>query len=86
MKNENQNCERTFSLELKSKENLKNVNLTNGSHESVLIEGTLGELEHACFEEDIILEIAGQRGVLRINLHENEIKKKTSPSDEVNKP
>lgn len=86
MNNEKQTRERTFSVELESKENLKNVNLTNGAHESVLIEGTLGELEHACFEEGIILEIAGQRGVLRINLQEDEIKKKPATPKEANNP
>ena len=86
MNNKKQNQERTFSVELKSRENLKNVNLTNGAHESVLIEGTLGELEHACFEEDIILEIAGQKGVLRINLKENEIQKKPTNPRDVNNP
>ena len=33
--------ERFFSVELKSKVNLKNVTLSNGSHENVLVEGTI---------------------------------------------
>jgi len=43
--------ERVFSVELMSKRNLKNVTLTNGSTDSVLVEGTIGELVQATFAE-----------------------------------
>jgi len=69
--------ERVFSVELKSKRNLKNVTLTNGSSDSVLLEGTIGELVKATFAEDIILEVVGKNGILRIDLREDEIKKTT---------
>ena len=75
--------ERCFSIELKSKVNLKNITLTNGGHESVLIEGTLGQLKHAEFAEGIILEVVGDNGVLRINLSQNEIKTKEATTKEV---
>ena len=42
----------SLSVELKSKTHLKNVTLTNGSTDSALIEGTLGELVQATFAED----------------------------------
>jgi hypothetical protein len=71
------NKERVFSVELKSKRNLKNVTLTNGSNDSVLVEGTIGELVQATFAEDIILEVVGKKGILRIDLREDEIKKTT---------
>jgi hypothetical protein len=67
--------ERVFSVELKSKRNLKNVTLTNGSSDSVLVEGTIGELVQATFAEGIILEVVGKDGVLRVDLREDEIKK-----------
>jgi hypothetical protein len=69
--------ERVFSVELKSKRNLKNVTLTNGSSDNVLVEGTIGELLHATFKEGIILEVIGKNGVLRVDLEENEISKPT---------
>ena len=75
--------ERCFSIELKSKVNLKNITLTNGGHENVLIEGTLGQLKHAEFAEGIILEVVGDNGVLRINLSQNEIKTKEATTKEV---
>lgn len=77
MKSKTINKERVFSVELKSKRNLKNVTLTNGSSDGVLVEGTIGELVQATFVEGIILEVVGKRGILRIDLGEDEIKKTT---------
>jgi len=70
--------ERVFSVELNSKRNLKNVTLTNGSSDSVLLEGTIGEFVQATFVEGIILEVVGKSGTLRLDLGENEIKKTTN--------
>jgi hypothetical protein len=74
MENELEDKERFFSVELKSKADLKNVTLANGSRDSVLIEGTVGELVQAMFVEDVILEIVGKKGTLRINLKAEELK------------
>jgi hypothetical protein len=73
MENGMEENERFFSVELKSKADLKNVTLANGSHDSVLIEGTIGELVQAMFVEDLILEIVGEKGTLRINLKQEEL-------------
>ena len=75
MQNQKRSKERAFSIELKSKAHLKNITMTSGSPESVVIEGILGELERAGFEEGIILEVVGKNGVLRIDIGEDEIKK-----------
>jgi hypothetical protein len=80
MKSKTINKERVFSVELKSKRNLKNVTLTNGSSDRVLVEGTIGELVQATFAEGIILEVVGKNGILRIDLGEDEIKKTTEQS------
>jgi hypothetical protein len=77
--------ERGFSVELKLKRNLKNVTLTNGSSDSVLVEGTIGELVQATFAEGIILEVVGKNGILRIDLGENEIKKTTDKEQSAGK-
>ena len=78
MANENKPMEkeRSFSIELKSKVNLKNITLNNESQENAVIEGTIGKLEHAEFVEDMVLEVQGKKGVLRIDISENEIKRK----------
>jgi hypothetical protein len=64
-------------VELKSKKNLKNISLANGSSDSVLVEGNIGELVQATFKEGIILEVIGKNGVLRIDLGDDEIVKTT---------
>jgi len=75
MKSKTSGKERVFSVELKSKRNLKNVTLTNGSSDSVLIEGTIGKFVQATFTEGIILEVVGRKGVLSVDLGEEEITK-----------
>jgi len=68
--------ERFFSVELKSKVNLKNVTVRESSLENVLVEGTLGKLQHAEFADGVVLEVFGDKGVLRVNLTIDDIKKK----------
>ena len=75
MQNKIEKEERFFSVELKSKAHLKNVSLANGSRENVLIEGSIGELLQATFADGVILEVVGNKGILRINLEEHEIRK-----------
>ena len=75
---------RFFSIELKSKSDLKNVTLTNGSPDMVLLEGSIGELLQAVFAEGAILEIIGKRGTLRINLKESELKKQAKEGGDSN--
>ena len=67
--------ERFFSVELKSKVNLKNVTVRESSQENVLVEGTLGKLQHAEFADGVVLEVFGDKGVLRVNLTIDDIKK-----------
>jgi hypothetical protein len=81
MANEIEETERFFSIELKSKTDLKSITLTNGAQDNVLVEGTIGELVQATFAEGVILEIAGKKGTLRINLKEKELRKETKGED-----
>ena len=55
--------ERFFSIELNSKRHAKNVTLNDGP-ESVLIEGTVGQLHSAAFTDGLVLEVVGYKGVL----------------------
>ena len=63
-----------FSIELKSKENIKKLNLTYGLNDGVLIEGFLGKLTSLNFTEGLMLEINGTNGSLRIDLTKKELK------------
>jgi hypothetical protein len=76
MENKTPSKERIFTVELKAKSNLKNLALTNGGSDSVLLEGTIGELVEAKFTEGIILEVVGKHGIIRLDLAEEEIRKK----------
>jgi hypothetical protein len=82
MKKNFEENERFFSVELKSKVNLKNITMTNGSQENVLVEGSIGELLRAEFSEGIILEVVGDKGVIRINLSQDDIKPKEKQEKE----
>ena len=75
--------ERFFSVELKSKVNLKNVTVRDSSQENVLVEGTLGKLQHAEFADGVVLEVFGDKGVLRVNLTIDDIKRKEKKEKEV---
>ncbi len=66
----NEDGERDFSIELNSSQKLTRFSANGG----VLIEGTLGKLQHALFVEPEILEVKGTYGVLRINVRKNEVK------------
>jgi len=66
--------ERYFSIELNSKQQIKNMTLTNnGQKENTLIEGTIGNLIKATFNEDIIFEVTGTKGTLRLDLQAKEV-------------
>ena len=67
----NQKVERMFTIELKSKTDVKNVSLDRD--EKVLIEGSIGTLKRARFLEDLILEVVGSNGVLRVDLSVNDM-------------
>ena len=58
--------ERVFIIELLSKGDVRNVALD--SDERVFIEGSLGPLVRAQFVEDLVLEVTGSKGVLRVDL------------------
>jgi hypothetical protein len=75
--------ERVFSVELKSKQNLKSITLTNGASDNVLLEGNIGELVQARFTEGIIFEVVGKNGVLRVDLNEEEILKTPVQNNQV---
>ena len=77
--------ERFFSVELKSKVNLKNVTVRESGLENVLVEGTLGKLQHAEFADGVVLEVFGDKGVLRVNLTIDDIKKREKIDQEVKK-
>jgi len=57
-----------FSIEIKSKKYVKDISLSNGRPEAVLIEGDLGPLKDVSFFEDKVLVVKGRYGTLRVEL------------------
>jgi hypothetical protein len=70
--------EHTFSVEMKSRKHVKHISMSNESHDRVLFEGSLGELEELSMVEGAVLEVRGVNGVLRIDLSEEELRKMLS--------
>ncbi len=68
-------AEHMFSIELKSKDYLKSIELANQVDYKVLIEGFLGELEALCFIDGVMLEIHGSKGTLRMDFSVKELKR-----------
>ncbi len=69
---ENENGECDFSIELTCNRHRLSV-LSTDVNDAILIEGTLGKLQHALFIEPEILELKGCYGFLRLHLRKSEI-------------
>mgnify|MGYP001560595200 CR=1 FL=1 len=67
----NGNDQRIFTIELRSKSDLKNASLDE--NEKVFIEGSLGKFQRAHFVDDLVLEVIGSNGVLRVDLGVNDL-------------
>ena len=71
--------ERMFSIELRSKEDVKNVSMDND--QKVLIEGSIGSLIRARFLEGLVLEVVGTNGELRVDLTVNDLHLQTHKTE-----
>ena len=65
--------EHSFSVEMRSKECVKQISLSSNDCNSVLLEGFIGILEIVSMIEDLVLEIKGVDGTLRIELKKDEL-------------
>ena len=67
--------EHSFSVEMKSKKYVKNISISDETHDRVLFEGSLGELLELSLVEGDVLEFIGVNGVLRVGLTEEQLRK-----------
>ncbi len=67
--------ERGFSVEMASKEHVRSLIVSDESQGKVLFEGNLGELQALEIVEEIVLQVKGTNGTLRIDLEEGELRK-----------
>ena len=63
-----------FSVEMASKEHVRSLIVSDESQGKVLFEGSLGELQALEMVEEIVLQVKGTKGTLRIDLEESEFK------------
>ena len=73
--------EHSFSIELKSKEHIKNITLTNKIQNRILLEGSLGELKEISLIEGRVIELVGKNGTLRLDICKDEISELLKPSN-----
>ena len=71
--------EHTFSIELKSKNHVKTISLTNKIQNRILLEGALGKLEEITLIEGRVMELKGANGTLRLDICENELMQLLKP-------
>ena len=76
------NLEHTFSVEIRSKKYVKNISISDESHDRVLFEGNLGELLELSLVEDV-LEFIGANGILRVGLTEDQLRKALKSASQV---
>jgi len=68
-----QENEHAFSAEIKSKDYIKQMSFNSKGQYPVLFECILGDLESLSLVEDMVLEIKGKNGILRIDLTKEDI-------------
>ena len=71
--------EHTFSIELKSKDHVKTITLTNKTQSRILLEGSLGRLEEITIIEGRVIELKGVNGTLRLDIYEDEFMQLLKP-------
>ena len=62
-----------FSIEMKSKKYVKNITISDRTHDRVVFEGDLGELQSLTLVDDYVLELIGANGVLRLSVTEQQL-------------
>ncbi len=73
-----------FSVEIKSKQYVKNISISDEAHDRVLFEGNLGKLLGISYVEGDVLELAGVNGILRVNLTREQLQEIIKTASRVN--
>ena len=70
--------EHSFSIEMKSKNHVRHISVSNESRDRVLFEGFLGSLQDLSMVEGRVLEIKGTNGILRVDITEGDLRRMLS--------
>lgn len=65
----------SFSIEMKSKHSVTGMSFLDKENGKFFFEGFLGELKNITMIEDVMLEITGANGTLRVDISQEEMKK-----------
>ena len=72
-----------FSVEMKSKMHVRSISISDDSHDRVLFDGDLGQLQCVSTIDGNSLELVGENGVLRLEIAEEVLREVlTSPKRE----
>ncbi len=69
------NGEHSFSVEMKSEHCVKRMSFLDEEDGQVFFEGFLGELRNVMLVEDLMLEMTGVNGILRVDISKEEMEK-----------
>ena len=67
--------EHSFSIEIKSERYVKKMSFLNKENGHAFLEGFLGKIKNIFVVEDVMLEIEGKNGVLKLDITRQELEK-----------
>ena len=67
------NDEHSFSVEMRSKDAVKTLSFMEKENGNFFFEGFLGKLKTISMVEDVMLEIEGQNGIIKLDITSYEI-------------
>jgi hypothetical protein len=73
--------EHSFSVEMKSEHCVRRMSFLDKENGQVFFEGFLGELQNVTLVEDLMLEIIGVNGILRVDISKEEMEKFLGPKE-----
>lgn len=83
MRNREEENEGHFTVEPSFNRHLKNIAITGGSSENILLEDTIGKLVHAFFPEGVMLEVIVKNGVLCVDLRQAQLQASVQKAPEI---
>ena len=67
--------EHSFSIEIKSEENVQKMSFAIRENNRVFFEGSLGKLLRIFMVEDMMLQVEGVHGTMRMDIRKEELQK-----------
>ncbi len=64
----------TFTVDLKSRSDLKDIRIGAEYKPEVQVTGSIGEIRNITFVEGVVLEVTGSKGMLRLDLPKEVLK------------